>query len=174
MQLHLVPPHPTAYSRSLASPCHFCLLAPSFAPSIVSFSNRWSFKSPLSALFSTTSPSCKCEAKDGKKTEAWCTHLQIPLIMPRQTDRHAYRWDKYAHTYTQTGTETQWTMQTAWHKLGHAHTSAETQTHRYGEKKPKLNWICLWTKSTFAPASWLQLWRHQIRLPVTQWPLQLV
>lgn len=98
MQLHLVPPHPTAYSRSLASPCHFCFLAPSFAPSIVSFSNRWGFKPPLSALFSTTSPSCKCEAKDGKKTEAWCTHLQIPLIMPRQRDRHAYRWHKYAHT----------------------------------------------------------------------------
>lgn len=51
---HAVPtrsPSLTAYSRSLASPCHLCLSAPTFAPSIVSSPNRWGLKPPLSALF---------------------------------------------------------------------------------------------------------------------------
>lgn len=82
---HAVPslsPSLTTYSRSLASPCHFCLSAPSFTPSIVSFPNRWGLKPPLSALFLTTSPSCKWGGKKrGKKTLSRRMHLQIPLIM---------------------------------------------------------------------------------------------
>lgn len=75
---HAVPsrsPFLTAYSRSLASPCHFCLSAPSFAPSIVSFPNRWGLKPPLSALFSTASPSCKwgCKMREENSVSGTCT-----------------------------------------------------------------------------------------------------
>lgn len=128
------------------------------------------------------------EAKDGKKTASRCTHSQISLIMQadRQTDGSTDRINM--HPYTQTGAETRRTKRTARHELRHAHTGAEIQTliHRQTDstsaafidmmKRTKHNKTepIYEKKSTLAPASWLQLWRHQIQPPFTQWPLQLV
>lgn len=83
-----------AYSHSFGTPCHFSPSAPSFAPSIVPFPNRWGLKTPLSALFSTISTSCKWV---GKRRE----EISVLVHAPVNIFNHAV-------TDKQTGTQTWW------------------------------------------------------------------
>lgn len=90
-----------------------------------------------------------------------------------QTDRRTDRIN------TQTGAETHWTMQMAWHKLRRAHTGAETQTacqQRSSIRWEKKNATRLDPSLNKNPHLHLDSSCGDIRssFSVSQWPLQLV